>query len=89
MSSGDGKWLSALDARYDAFTRHYGPNLFDDVRSVIGGACAFCCASRRVAWAGGDAGEVVGWDAAGLGGPGGSQWARSGRWASGPLELII
>jgi hypothetical protein len=39
-------WLSALDARYDAFTRHYGPSLFDEVRSVIGGACDFCCSKR-------------------------------------------
>lgn len=38
-------WLSAFDARYDQFTRNYGP-LFDEVRPAIGGACAFCVAKR-------------------------------------------
>lgn len=38
-------WLSAFDARYDAFTRNYG-GLFDDVRGLIGGACEFCTAKR-------------------------------------------
>ena len=38
-------WLAAFDARYDAFTRHYGP-LFDEVHSSIGGACDFCTNKR-------------------------------------------
>jgi hypothetical protein len=38
-------WLSAFDARYDAFTTHYGA-LFDDVRDLIGGACNFCATKR-------------------------------------------
>jgi hypothetical protein len=38
-------WLAAFDARYDQFTRNYGP-LFDEVRDVIGGACDFCVRRR-------------------------------------------
>jgi hypothetical protein len=38
-------WLAAFDARYDAFTRNYGP-LFDEVRATIAGACSFCAAKR-------------------------------------------
>ncbi len=38
-------WLAAFDARYDAFTRHYGP-LFDEVHGSIGGACDFCTNKR-------------------------------------------
>ena len=38
-------WLSAFDARYDAFTRHYG-GLFDELRPTIGGTCSFCTAKR-------------------------------------------
>jgi hypothetical protein len=38
-------WLSAFDARYDAFTRHYGP-LFDELRDTLGGTCSFCTTKR-------------------------------------------
>ena len=38
-------WLAAFDARYDAFTRHYGP-LFDEIKDTIGGACDFCTNKR-------------------------------------------
>jgi hypothetical protein len=38
-------WLSAFDARYDAFTRHYGP-LFDELRDTLGGTCNFCTVKR-------------------------------------------
>jgi hypothetical protein len=38
-------WLAAFDARYDQFTRNYGP-LFDEVHDVIGGACDFCVRRR-------------------------------------------
>jgi hypothetical protein len=38
-------WLSAFDARYDAFTRHYGP-LFDELRDTFGGTCKFCTVTR-------------------------------------------
>jgi len=38
-------WLSAMDARTDPFTRHYG-KLFDEVKDLIGGACEFCAVKR-------------------------------------------
>jgi hypothetical protein len=38
-------WLEAFDARYDAFTRNYGP-LFDELRGAMGGACDFCTTKR-------------------------------------------
>jgi hypothetical protein len=38
-------WLEAFDARYDTFTRNYGP-LFDELRGAMGGACDFCTTKR-------------------------------------------
>jgi hypothetical protein len=39
------QWLSSMDARVDAFGRHYGA-LFDEVSDLIGGACEFCTVKR-------------------------------------------
>jgi hypothetical protein len=38
-------WLSAFEARYDAFTRNYGP-LVDELRPSMRGACSFSTAKR-------------------------------------------
>ena len=38
-------WLTAFDQQPDRFTQVYRP-LFDEIRDLIAGACAFCAATR-------------------------------------------